>query len=178
MTSSDFVIFGESVQNRNLRPPLSMHCSGIWKQNLEMESNNKISKAMKATRLKECSHDAFALSFHRFGCNPPIRNRKVSCHRPYFLILVCLLWPSDLNNGFTVSFCAKTPIGIFWYLLVFFGVFFLTASGAFLATVFVKQGMFGIFWYFLWDVKLSLPRLTCPKNTLGNVSAPFRTLKF
>ena len=36
-----------------------------------MESNIKISKAMKATRLKESSHDAFALSFHRFGCNPP-----------------------------------------------------------------------------------------------------------
>ena len=78
-----------------------------------------------------------------------IRNRKVSCHGPYFLILVCLLWPSDLNDGFTVGFCAKTPIGIFWYLLVFFGNFFLTASGAFLATVFVKQSMFGIFWYFL-----------------------------
>ena len=96
---------------------------GTWRQNLEMESNSKISKAMKATRLKESSHDAFALSFHRFGCNPPIRNRKVSCHRPYFLILVCLVWPSDLNDGFTVGFCAKTPIGFFgnfWFFLVIF----------------------------------------------------------
>ena len=45
-----------------------------------MESNSKISKAMKATRLKECSHDAFALSFHRFGCNPPSADLMVhSC---------------------------------------------------------------------------------------------------
>ena len=111
-----------------------------------MEGNSKKSKAMKATRLKECSHNAFALSFHRFGCNPPIRNRKVCCHGPYFLILVCLVWPSDLNDGFTVSFCAKTPIGFFGNFW-FFGYFF-TAAGAFLATVFVKQGMFGIFWFF------------------------------
>ena len=54
-----------------------------------------------------------------------------------------------LKRWFYGCFCAKTPIGIFWYLLVFFGVFFLTASGAFLATVYVKQGMFGYFWFFL-----------------------------
>ena len=39
-----------------------------------------------------------------------------------------------------------------WFFLVTFGffwLFFLTAAGAFLATVFVKQGMFGIFWFFL-----------------------------
>ena len=111
-----------------------------------MEGNSKISKAMKATRLKECSHDAFALSFHRFGCNPPIRNRKVSCHRPYFLILVCLLWPSDLNDGFTVVFVQKPRLVIFGNFLYFLVFFSYRPSGAFLATVFVKLGIFGNFW--------------------------------
>ena len=101
---------------------------------------------MKATRLKECSHDAFALSFHRFGCNLPIRNRKVSCHRPYFLILVCLLWPSDLNDGFTVGFCAKTPIGVFLVTFGFFWLFFFNRRWCFPGYSFCEAGYV---WYFL-----------------------------